>query len=44
MTSTEPQVVNISDDKFGLPDEDETKGSEWDTVIPSPPKGKKHAT
>lgn len=34
ITSTEPQVINISD-------EDETKGPEWNTAVASQPKGKK---
>ena len=44
ITSAEPQVIDISDDEFGFPDEDETKGPERDAAVASPPKGKKRVT
>jgi hypothetical protein len=44
ITSTKPQVVDIFDEEFRFPNEDETKGPKWDTTVASPPKGKKHAT
>jgi hypothetical protein len=46
ITSANLGVVNVSDAEsgHGFPDEDETKGVEWDAAVTSPPKGKKHAT
>ena len=37
-------MIDISDEEFGWPDEDETKGLEQDAAVASLPQGKRHAT